>query len=281
LLSLADFQAKEARDRVLSLLGDPEIEVRQMAILCLGEIAESADVEVLGRLSGLLRAGHASLRYQALLAHSQLAPAQAAPDLLLGVSDVDPEVRELALRLVDEVLIAGEHEVSAELRDKVLAACKDEAPHVRLMAQIVCADLGWEAPTETLLDLVSGRMKAREPRDEQLAISLAGRCQITASVPALRRRAFGRFFFSFDPFRWVALGALCQMGDERARERLVGSLGSRNFLERTMAVKTLGDCGERGATALLSSLVGSPERVDQEVLKEALEMLRAAPALDE
>lgn len=280
LLSLADYKATEARDPVLPLLADPEMKVRQMAVVCLGEIADPSDHEVLGRLASLLRAGHPSLRYQALLAHSHLLPKQAAADLLMAMKDADPEIRELALRLVDEVLIAGEQVVSEPLASEIKKACSDVVPQVRLMAQILAADLGFDTPFDLIVEVVSGSLRTREPRDEQWAIELAGKRRITSAVAGLERRAFGRFFPSFDPFRWVALGALARLGHERARARLIQSLRARSIVDRTLAVQTLGEVGEASAAELLRSLVGQPKRVDQEVLTAALARLeQTSPGL--
>lgn len=279
LLSLADFGAREALDDVLVLLRDVEIKVRQMAVLCLGEIAEPGDVEALGRLASLLRAGDPSLRYQALLAHSHLRPEGAAEDLLAGIDDDDAEVRELAIRLVDEILIAQERAIPEALKRKVLRAALDESIHVRLNAQLVAVERGWESPVDALLEVASGRLRVKEPRDEQQAIVLLGHRRERAAIRPLERRAFGRFLMSFDAFRYSALGALGRMEHERALKKLRSSLRARAFVDRTMAVSALGQAGDVESLPLLRALVGKPDRVDQETLAAVLKTLESVSAL--
>lgn len=271
LVALADLQAAQARDRVLSLLSDAQIQVRQMAVLCLGEIAAEDDAEVVGRLASLLRAGDPSIRYQALIAHSQLRPSEAAEDLRRALEDPDPEIRELAVRLVDEVLVAGGESIPVELKELIVTgAQEDDAPGVRLLAQLLCGELGWEAPRGMIREVVARRFRVREPRDEQLAIQLAGKLGLTDTAEELSRRAFGRLGFSLDPFRWNALSCLCRFGDQRAFGKLKGALSSRSPVDRTMAVKSLGESGHPEALDLLRPLRENPGPLDPDVLAEAI-----------
>jgi HEAT repeat protein len=260
----------------LVLLRDVEIKVRQMAVVCLGEIAEPSDDEVLGRLASLLRAGHPSLRYQALLAHSHLRPDEAAADLRVGLGDEDPEIRELSLRLIDEILIAQERHIPIELKQGVVRASADGSPHVRLVAQLVSAECGWDGPVDALLEVVSGNFRVKEPRDEQQAIVLLGRLGERTAIPHLERRAFGRLLMSFDPFRFSALSALAKMRHERALTKLRATLHARAFVDRTMAVQALGQAGDVDSLPLLRQLVGKPDRVEQESLGEVLKALEPA-----
>lgn len=276
LVALADMQAREARDRALSLLRDPQIEVRQMAVLCLGEIAEHGDDEVAGRLASLLRAGDPSIRYQALIAHGQLRPEEAPADLIQAIKDEDGEIRELSVRLVDEVLVARGDEIGGKLRDSLVrAAAKDEAPGVRLVAELLCAELGFEAPREMIRQVIARRFRVREPRDEQRAVALAGRLCLTGSAEDLSRRAFGRLGFSLDPFRWAALASLSRLGDQRAFEKLKAALGARNPVDRAMAVQSLGESGLHEALLLLKALRDDSGSLDQEVLAQAISSLEA------
>ncbi len=275
LVALADLQAIEARDRVLSLLSDAQIQVRQMAVMCVGEIASPQDDEVVGRLASLLRAGDPSIRYQALIAHSQMRPADAADDLRRALKDQDAEIRELSLRLVDEVLVARGQAIPPSLREAVVtAAAEDEVPGVRLVAQILCGDLGWEAPWEMIRAVIARRVRVREPRDEQMAIQLAGKLGLTDMADDLSRRAFGRLGFSLDPFRWNALACLCRFGDRRALSKLKAALGARSPVDRTMAVKSLGESGHPEALELLRPLEKAPGPLDPDVLSEAIRNLQ-------
>lgn len=276
LVALADLKAAEARDRVLSLLRDPEIKVRQMAVMCLGEIAKEGDEEVAGRLASLLRAGDPSIRYQALIAHGRVKPADASLDLLPALRDEDAEIRELSVRLVDEVLLAGGNGISSQLKEALVhAATEDENARVRLVAELLCAELGLVAPREMICLVIARRFRVREPRDEQRAVALAGRLELTDAAEDLRRRAFGRLGFSLDPFRWVALASLCRWGDKRAFEKLKAALGDRSPVDRMMALESLGDSGHPAALSLLRARSDNPGNLDPEVLAEALSNLEA------
>ena len=229
LLSLADLRASEAVSAILTMLSDVEIRVRQIAVLALGEVAAPSDSEVLGRLASLLRAGDASIRYQALLARSQLAPEDIALDIAQGLSDTDPEIRELAIRLGDEVLLENDREISKELQELIVGACQDRENRVRIVAQLLAASQGWEASRDMILKIAAGRVRVREPRDEQEAIRLCGILRLESAIPSLERRAYGLLGMSLDPFRWVALGSLARLGEPRAIARLGKSLEIKEF----------------------------------------------------
>jgi HEAT repeat protein len=269
LIALADLGAAEALDQVLPLLRDVEIGVRQMAVLCLGEIAQPTDKEVVGRLASLLRAGDPSIRYQALIAHSQLLPEGAADDLENALKDEDPEVRELAIRLVDEVLLAAGMPLGEKLMAALRRASDEQDPRVRLVAQLVLGQMGEDVGFDMILLVAAGKYRVREPRDEQTALELAGAMRLFEAAPDLRRRAFGRFGIAVDPFRWVALSSLCRLGDARAFEKLKASLGARHLPDRTLAVEGLGTSGLTEALPLLRSLVGT-KNIDPEVLERAI-----------
>lgn len=252
LLSIADLRATSLRTRVLSMLGDSDLEVRQMAVLVLGEIAEPSDHEVTGRIAGLLSAGAPSVRYQALLAYANLCPQRCEGDLKNALFDEDDEVRQLGIRLVDEVLLENGHDLSRELKQALQLRARDATPHVRLLAQLVCASSGLEAPRDHLLLVVERRLKVREPRDEQWAIELSGRLQLKESIPALSRRAFGVWGWSGDPFRWVALGVLARLGVDEALLRLIARLRSSKYANRVSAAYALGNSRRIEAVSALA-----------------------------
>lgn len=273
LVALADLSATEAASAIVRCLGDPEIQVRQMAVLALGETASPEDEDILGRLASLLRAGDPAIRYQALLAHSNLRPDLAAEDLERASGDEDPEVRELSLRLVEELLLEQRLFVPPSLERAVQAACHDPSSQVALVAQLVAAEMKLQAPTDWIQKVVRREATVREPRDEQSAIRFAGQLRIETLKPALRKRAFGVFGMSFDPFRWVALSALASLGDDAAIARLMKALVSGSFVERTLAAQGLGDSGRIEAVAPMRELLGRETIIDQRVLGAALENL--------
>jgi len=274
LLSLADIEAEGITSAIVPLLSDVEIRVRQIAVLALGELGSAEDREIVGRLASLLRAGDASIRYQALSAYTTLVPAEAEADVVRGLADEDAEIREIAVRLIDEVYLERQLEIGV-FRDALAQACTDPSFHVRLVAQVLSADQGWPSPHDALIDLVERRARAREPRDEQSAIALCGTLRLERAAAGLSRRAFGILGLSFDPFRWAAVTSLAKLGNERALSRLRAGLRSRNFADRTLAAQGLGEAAVVDALPALQALVGREARIDQEILAEALQKLGA------
>jgi HEAT repeat protein len=252
LLSIADVQARELRDRLLGLLSDPELEVRQLAVMALGEITDGGDPEVVGRLAGLLSAGSPAVRYQAILAYANLRPGHCEGDLKKALTDEDHEIRKLALRLIDEVLLPGTTELKPVTLEQIRRCCNDDHPYVALLGQLICGELAVEAPRGRIIEVVRRNLKVTEPRDEQWAVELCGRLQLQEAVSALRRRAYGVLGFSGDPFRWVALGALARLGDEGALQRLLKNLQSRSYMLRVLAVEALGRSARTEALQALS-----------------------------
>jgi HEAT repeat protein len=278
LFSLADMDARPLLQRVESMLTDPDLHVRQIAVLALGEIAHPEDTAAIGRIAGLLKAGAPAIRYQALLAYANLCPAQCSGDLLVALDDEDLEVRKLALRLIDEILINQNRPLSTQLLDAVLVTAAQEDLELALLAQLVCAELRLKAPRGHLLAVVERKMRVAEPRDEQWAIELCGQLLLREAVPGLRRRAFGFFGMSADPFRWIALGVLARLGDEEAFRALLRQLRSRDYVKRNWAVQALGSSARPEAWIALSD---HQRRIDQVSGKEpGDEATLVAQALD-
>lgn len=261
LLSLADLGAKEACADVEPLLSDPEIPVRQLAVMALGELADPSDDRLVGRIGSLLTAGAPAIRYQALSATVHLRPLHSQEPLLRALQDVDQEVRVLALRLVEEALVARDEALVDALVLQIDRAARDAESSVRLMGQLLAHELGREAAVDAIVDCVRGRIRPAEARDEQMAIEWVGRLGLQEAVPILRRRAFGWFGWSVDPFKYTALGALARLGDGSAWSKLLKLLHSRSSSERAWAIDALSKSGRREALdALAASLsLGSPE----------------------
>lgn len=229
----------------------------------------------MGRLCALLQAGDPAIRYQALSAYSGLARAGARGEILLATRDHDAEVRELALRLLSEILLV-DRSLDPELAAALVLASRDSSPSVRTIAQVFCGEWGFDAARDEIVALAIRRRRAREARDEQLAIELCGRLALGAAAPGLARRAFGVFGVSLDPFRWTARAALSRLGDARATRRIEKGLGGRSFLERNLAVRAVGEAGLVSLRGRLEGLRGDGAAVDQEVLTEALAALEAS-----
>lgn len=273
LLGLSDFEATEASAEVLKLLEDVDLRVAQFAVLCLGEIADPANATVITALRDLVQSPEPRFRYQALSAFCRLVPEAAASVLEPAIDDPDPEIRELSLRLIDEVLVGGGHALSDHIQRQIVNAAFDADAGVRLIAQLVAAERRWDAPREMLLMVVRRRFKVREPRDEQQAIVLCGELGMKESMPSLARRAMGWFGLSVDPFRWVSLGALVRLGDEQAFAKLRRATRSRRPNDRAMAVYILGQTGDQRVRPLLSQALEGANEGDQDMIREALRSL--------
>lgn len=276
LLAAADLKARPLLDRVLGLLGDGEPTVRQMAVLALGEIAEPSDEEIIGRIASLLRAGAPAIRYQALLAYANLCPQTCALDLQNALTDSDIEIQKLALRLVDEVLLSQGTPLPKNLENGLLAAAGAQDAQLSLLAQLLCGELGLGAETTRLVEVINRELRVAEPRDEQWAVELCGRLRVRAAEPGLRRRAFGFWGRSTDPFRFMALGALARFGDEAALRALKKQLASRNVLLRASAVQALGASAQRDAHLCLVEHEKQLGSTPNKAVQDELALVKAA-----
>lgn len=279
LLSLADQKAEESLKRIAVLLADSDPSVRSFAVLALGEIAPVGHAEVAGRIYGLLRAGDPAVRFQALIAHVRLSPQDAQETLFSALRDADAKLRSLALRLLEEHWLSdsASHLDEKRLQRELERVSRDEAPVVRLVAQLMGAQLGFTVPTDALVDVVNQKWRGEEPRDEQLAIELAGRLRLQEARPGLTRRALGRFRWgSWDPFRFQARAALACLGHPRALQLVERSLLRGSWQERHVMVFSVGQVGLTQFREQLLAWQGQEDQMDQEVLREALRRLDEA-----
>jgi len=274
-ISLADLEARPALPAVLGLLADPDLGVRQMAVLAMGELSEEDDREVEGRLLGLTRAGDPAIRYQALAALGGLRKGEAESEILAAGADPDPEVRELAVRLAAEHLSPDGH-LRPPAVQLLRALATDQAPLVALCAEIEGLAFGLDLGTSHVLELLAGRLRTREAADERRAIALCAERGVESALPILRRRAFGWLGFSLDPYRWVLRGALARLGDAHARRSIARAVRSRRWLTRTLAVEAAGLGRLVELRPQLLGLSGHAELVDQDVLDQALSLLSEA-----
>lgn len=271
-LALADLEARRAFPALLGLFADPDLRVRQMAVLAVGELARAGDDEAEGRLLGLTRAGDAAIRYQALAALAGLSGAEARPQILSALGDQDPEIRELSVRLAAEHL-AATGSLDAEVERLLRVAAEDSEPLVALAAEIEGLSLGLDLGRRHVLELLTRRQRPSDARDERRAIELCARWGMNEAIPALRKRAFGWFGLSLDPYRWPIRATLARLGDARAIKSITRGVDRGRWLRRTLAVEAAGAAGLRELGPRLLHLRGQAELVDQEVLEQALAAL--------
>ncbi len=272
-LALSDLGAEGALPELLRLLGDVHLRVRQMALLGLGELASSEDGEVLGRIGSFLNAGEPALRFQALAAWARLVPERLLEVVLERMRDSDPEVRALSLRLAEERWAESPSELPSDLEVALRNRLGDDAPEVRLLAAVLLARKGLSTDALALLGAVERRLGVREPADEQIAIELCGVLGLHEATRALRRRAFGLFGWSRDPFCWHARVALARMGDPRAVQVILDGLRARAWHTRAVAADSAGRAGLVQALPRLEELRSDP-RLDPELLETAIAALR-------
>lgn len=274
-LTLADLRARECVEQVLPLLGDVHVRVRQMALVALGELAEPGDRAVAGRIGAFLEVAEAALRFQALVAWARLVPERLEGVVEERLTDADAEVRLLALRLLHEHWLDAARTLPAALAEAARARLEDPTPAVRLVAAVLLARAGKPTDTALLVRAVSGHVRAAEPIDEQEAIALCGELGIVAAIPALRRRAFGLFGMSLDPFALQAKVALAQLGDGRARASILTGLSARSWHVRALSVDAAAQARLVEALPQLEGMRGDP-KLDRELIEQAIQRLRDA-----
>lgn len=272
-LALADAGIKESREPLLALLEDPEMQVREMALVALGELCDASDERVARAIRSALAAEHPELRFQALIAHTRLLGVQTLPHLARAFTDSDVHVRYVALRLAEECLSSDERAPHrTTVHDAAREALADAARGVRLAAAILLAKTRDAEAEAELVASVNSRTPIREPEDEQAAIELIGELGLAAARPGLERRAFGGLV-SRDRFAWHARVALAKLGDDRARQSILRDLRSWSFETRTLAVVAAGRAKIREAYALVSAMRNQPLRADPLAVNETLALL--------
>jgi HEAT repeat protein len=272
-VALADADAVESVVALGAALDDAEPRVRQMAMLAFGELATPGDAAHVARARALLAAPDAPLRFQALIAYVRLCPAEAEKAFMSALADADPELRVMALRLMDTRY--ADNEAPAHLFGRAKAALSDSAAPVRAAAALFLGARGDRAADGILVGVVDGSVPVSDGSDLVAAIEIVGREKLERARAGLRSRAFGVFGVRSDPTAWHALVSLAALGDERARQAIVRGLTAWTRHARTMSVFAAGRVGLVEARAHIDAFVGRPARADQDVVKEALEALDA------
>ncbi len=273
-LALGDADAKESREALLSAAQSGPVQVREMALAALGEIAEPGDQPVLELLEAARADAAPELRFQALIALNRLAREALLERLTDASRDLDAEVRQIAFRLAEEQVVEGTA-LPEPLRMRARAALRDDAPNVRLAAAILLARVGDSCGSEVIRAVVERKDRVASLEDEQAAIELAGELQISDTRPALSRRAFGFFGLFRDPLSWHARVALARLGDAQAKAVILRGLSAFTRDARTIAVAAAGRARLREAYPILRSM--TPAQADPETVAEALAELEAAP----
>ncbi len=271
-LGLADAGVERAVIHLLRLAGgDASGEVRQMALLALGELATKDHAEVIQALEAAERAEAPAERFQALLALHQIGAQRAPQAIIEGTVDPDPEVRRIAFRLAEAEWASGE--LPDLLRARARSALGDGVAHVRCAAALCLAHFGDAAGQAVLHDLLASKIPDVRADDEQAAIEAAARLRLPFAIPLLTRRAFR--WFGRDPQGYHARIALARLGDERARTSILRGLSAWTFDARTLAVAAAGRAGLVEARPHIEALRARRGGADAAAISEALEQLAA------
>lgn len=267
--ALADLEARAAEPSIRRLLTHPEIGVRRASLVALGELGSSDDTELIADVRAFLGARDPGVRYQALGALFRLGAEDVKELLIDSCRDEDGEVRELAVRLIDEGLFDGRFEITPSIEATLLQMAEDEAFGARAVAQLCALSYGIGGPLDAIVALVERSRRPKEPHDEQRAIELAGRNRLEAARPGLARRALGRWGFSTDPFRTLAAVSLAAFDDPKAVARVRSALRSKKKPERALAIVAI---GQQRVLRFRDELVDRPG--DDELMRELLVQAR-------
>lgn len=276
-LALADAKAVESTASLVGATQDPHPRVRQLAVLALGELADSSDPAACRAIEQAAQASAPELRYQGILALGRVRGIGSSKEVLEATWDGDPQVRQIAVRVLEDLFGGGGERLPPEVDSRVRALLADPVPPVRLAAAILLGRCQDRAGEEILVGTVNGAYAELDPEDEQAAIRLTGELGIASALSGLRRRAFGRTGFSRDAFAYQARVALAQLGDSRAITAILRGLGARSWETRALAVAAAGEARLEQARPLLLRLREHPDRADSGAVDEALARIDRRP----
>ena len=269
-LALADAEATQAVEALVAAMDDAALEVRQMAIVALGEVGRG-DSRALEVVDQALASPSPALRFQGLIAHAALGDGDLAGALVDATNDRDPKIRYIAFRLAEEHFAVDESAgLPTEIRARAREGLDDDDPAVRLAAGIVLVRAGDSVGEEAIVEAVNTAPGVYDPEDEEAAISLAGDLGLQDAKPGLRNRAWGLFAMRRSSFVWQARVALAQLGDRRAKAQILRELGAWTRDTRTLAVAAAGRARLEEARDTLVAMRDRPERADPDAVADAL-----------
>jgi hypothetical protein len=275
-LALADIDARDALDALVTATNDSDGAVRQMALLGVGELAQPEHAASCAAATRGLVDPLPAVRYQAIVALARLRGVAALESLLVGTRDADPEVRHVAFRVAEEVFGGAQPEqVPLVLTQRARGALRDDNSDVQLSAAILLAVLGEAAGRERLIEAINARQRIRHAEDEVIAIELCGELRLAQAMPGLERRAFG-WLGPRTPVSWHARVALAELGHPRAKSAILRGLSAWSRDARTLAVAAAGRARLAEAREILQRMVGAPERAEPDAVSDALAAINGA-----
>jgi HEAT repeat protein len=275
-LALADGNATEAVGDLINLIETAAPRVQQMALLALAELAEPGNERVLEVARHATNSPLPALRYQGLVALRHVAASQAVLALVSALSDLDMEVRWVAVRLLDELSLDETRSHGpqanppwvAEASSSVRAAQRDSSVRVALAARLLLARWGDAEAILSLADLFAPGAARMDLQDELAVIRLVAQFGVEQAKPALAKRAWPVLFETALTFE--ARVALAAMGDRRAREAILRDLNSASPLKCARAVEPVGRLRLAEGRARLVQLLQNPGHLDVATIRLAL-----------
>ncbi len=276
-LALADIGAVESLDALIDAAERGQPRLRQMALVAIGELATPDCVAALVAVRAALQSEAPALRFQALVAASQLFDnAELLRCLLAGMADEESRIRYVACRIAEERFFAADkagEPAPSVLEEKLFSLLSDGVSEVALAAAILLGPRGSERARDLVVSALNRRGGFSQPEDEQAAIEMCANLSLDAARPGLAARAFGGMLGGKSPLAFQARVALARLGDERAREHIVRGLSSWSRAVRREAVAAAGQARLEAARARLMEMRQAGREQDDGSVTEALQAL--------
>jgi HEAT repeat protein len=279
LADCADFaegkqRARQALPTLIGLLDDAHVDVVQMALTALGEIADAGASEA---VLAALDDARAAVRFQAVMAYPRICGSRdkALSQLLRATRDDDHLVCHIALRMAEELEGDDDEPVDARFVERAVQLLDHDSDVVAVAAAVVLGRAGRSEGNDVLAAVAMRELGTTEAEDEAAAIELCGQLGLQQTVPALEQRGFGGLLVR-DPFAWQSRVALVAMGHPRSVQWVHSELSAWTKERRSLAVAAAGRAGLIAARPQLEAMLGKPGRADQGAVKEALAALDQA-----
>jgi HEAT repeat protein len=280
ILALADGGARESVTLLLSLARTARPRVQQMSLLALGELASHDDPDAIEVALQAVNSALPALRYQGLVLLRNLSYHYGLAVMVEHLSDEDPEVRWVAVRLIDELVPAALPQPSdltgisvgaLDVADELRARLDDPVPRVATAATLALARMGEPRAVQRLAGMLEDKNYTLDPPDQQAVIELIGRLRLQSAQCALERMAWPLWREGANT--WAARVALAQMGNERARQSILRDLQSISPLKCGRAIVAAGELQLLAARARLEQLQREPLGYDVDAIARALHNL--------
>jgi len=284
ILALLDGGATEVVDSMLAVARSGPPRIRQMALLALGELASPAMPEAVELALEAVESELPALRYQGLVTLRSLQQLDAIDVILRRAADGDPEVRWVAIRLLEELWTLGtvgaldvqsRQRLERQVQQAVCPLVDDDNHRVRAAAILVLSRLGDLEARHRLPRLLEQKGYKLGIDDEMAAIELAGQLHLQSTRAELEKRAWPWLFESARS--WKARVSLAQLGDARARRAVLDNLYSKSPVKCARAIEAAGQIGLEQARSRLQALLANPSVYDVEAIRTALQRLGPSP----